>query len=672
MDPVRPDPLPSQARAMRFVAAVLVAGGACLLATALLGSIEPSGALLMFAALVVAGELLPIEVPGRDDSVTLSTSFVFAVLVVFGTLPAVLCLVVASALADLRTTRSTWRLLFNVAQYALCVAGAGVVLSLGGLPHASGDPLLQGDLPVLVLGGLVFFVLNDLLAGTATALATGTPVRDLLREDLRFQAASAAVLVAFTPVVVAVGADDVLLMPLLALPLLALFYGSRAARMSEHQALHDALTGLPNRALLGDRLGQALAAARRSGRTVAVLAMDLDRFKEINDTLGHRHGDRLMRAVATRLASAVRPSDTVARVGGDEFAVVARDLDGPEGGALVAERLRDALRDPFEVDGVALAVSATVGIACSPVHGADAETLLRRADVALGAAKADRSGHAVYAETADPHTVDRLTLVSDLRRALEGSELCLHFQPQVCATSGRLLGAEALMRWEHPTRGRVDPGVFVPIAERTGLIGALTAFALRSAVEQLAAWRAAGLGELVVAVNVSTRDVLDEGLPDRIAALLDDAAIPASALKLEITEGTVMSDPDRALAVLERLSTMGVGLAIDDFGTGYSSLSWLKRLPVDELKIDRSFVAAMDVDREDALIVASTSELARGLGLRTVAEGVETAAALDLVRRLGCDSAQGYFLCRPVPPEELERWARERAAAPAAAPSVAR
>jgi diguanylate cyclase (GGDEF)-like protein/PAS domain S-box-containing protein len=426
-------------------------------------------------------------------------------------------------------------------------------------------------------------------------------------------------------------------------------------RALTHQAFTDQLTGLANRALLHDRAEQAIRLAGRQGLTAALLLLDLDRFKEVNDTLGHHYGDLLLQQVAERLHGSLRGSDTVARLGGDEFAVLLPQITSVQEATVVADKLSAAIEAPFTIDGLTLDVDASIGVAVYPDHASDANELLQRADVAMYAAKATHTGHTVYEPTLDQHSPRRLGLLGQLRRALAAGELVVHYQPKADVRSARILGVEALVRWQHPEHGLLGPGEFVPLAETTGLIRPLTAYVLDAALRQCRAWLDAGR-ELSIAVNLSTRCLLDLTLPDQIAQLLEDTAVAADRLVLEITESAIMTDPTRALEVLNRLHALGVQLAIDDFGTGYSSMAYLKSLPVDELKVDRSFVKNLRDDQNDAVIVRSTVDLGHNLGLRVVAEGVEDEATLNELANLGCDSVQGYYVARPMPAAELVAW----------------
>jgi diguanylate cyclase (GGDEF)-like protein len=433
-------------------------------------------------------------------------------------------------------------------------------------------------------------------------------------------------------------------------------------RRTERQALHDGLTGLPNRTLLHDRTGQAIRQADRELVPVALALIDLDRFKEVNDTLGHHYGDQLLVQVGQRLQAALRKVDTVARLGGDEFAVLLPRIETAEGAVTVAKKLQAALEEPFVLEGLSVDVEASIGVALYPEHGNDPEELLQHADIAMYVAKDTHAGFVLFDPTLDQHSPRRLALLGELRRAIDQRQLLLHYQPKIDAHSGQVLGVEALVRWQHPTHGLLPPGDFIPLAERTGLIGPLTHYVLDAALQQCRTWRQGG-HELPVAVNVSARRLLDLDFPDEVAGLLTHWRVPARLLVIEITESTIMADPTHAIQILGRLNEMGVQLSIDDFGTGYSSMAYLKTLPVHELKVDRSFVAQMTSDSRDAVIVHSTIDLGRNLGLRVVAEGVEDSLTLQHLDLLGCHAAQGYHISRPVPAEDLITWLQHQQAA---------
>ena len=427
-----------------------------------------------------------------------------------------------------------------------------------------------------------------------------------------------------------------------------------------HQALHDMLTGLPNRAMFYDRTEAVLARAAADGSSTAVMLFDLDRFKEINDTMGHNYGDRVLTEVGPRVTSVLRSGDTLARLGGDEFCVLLPRVAGESDAVAVANRIIAVLEFPFEVEGTILGIEASCGISMAPADGRSADLLLQRADVAMYVAKESQAHVVVYRDELDINTPDRLALSGDLRAAVGRGEFVLHFQPKASMRTGRVEGAEALIRWNHPTLGLLYPDAFIPEAERTGLIETITHWVLDEALHRCRCWMddadPVGSLEFSVAVNLSTRSLLDASLPEVVDAALARWQVPAHLLDLEITETILMTDPARARRVLNELAEMGVTLSIDDFGTGYSSLAYLRDLPVQQLKIDRTFVQDMGGDSDDEVIVRAVVDLARNLGVRTIAEGVEDLATWQQLGRLGCDSAQGYFLARPMRPEEFWIW----------------
>ena len=422
-----------------------------------------------------------------------------------------------------------------------------------------------------------------------------------------------------------------------------------------HQATHDALTGLPNRTLLFDALERALDAARPRQELVALMLMDLDRFKEVNDTFGHHFGDSLLKQVAFRVQNQLHDSDVVARLGGDEFAIVLPSTDDVNDAAATARRILNTLEQPFVIEGQVLDVGASIGIALFPEHGTDARTLLRRADVAMYAAKQQQSGFAFHREDFETHSPDQLALVVELRGAIERNELLLHYQPKLHLRSGLMTRAEVLMRWQHPVRGMLSPAAFIPVAERTGLIRNMTDWLLDRAMGQCRTWHDAG-APVHVAINVSARSLLDQALPGKVQRMLDKWEIDPRFLKIEITESSIMADPAHALAILSMLQSMGVRLSIDDFGTGYSSLTHLRELPVDEIKIDKSFVINMTRNEADAAIVRTVIDLAHNLGKQVCAEGVEDRETWQMLTELGCDLAQGYWIGRPMNAEALMAW----------------
>jgi len=428
----------------------------------------------------------------------------------------------------------------------------------------------------------------------------------------------------------------------------------KAEHELERQALHDPLTSLPNRSLFLDRLEQGLRTARRIATPLALLVMDLDRFKEINDTFGHRAGDLLINQVAERIRSDLRETDTVARLGGDEFAILLPGAD-QDGAWRVAQKIITALQRPFEIEGDAHEISVSIGMAISPQHGEDVETLLRRADIAMYSAKRTPGGSAVYAEEADPEGSNQLALMAELRHTIETDQLQVVYQPIVGFTEGEVMRVEALARWRHPSRGLVAPGEFIPLAERSGLVKSLFSRVLAMTLAQCAAWRDANL-PLQAAVNLSIRNLLDPELPRVVGQALERAGIPPGWLAFEITETMLMAEPNRVLRTLAELRDLGVQLAIDDFGVGYSSLAYLQRLPAYAVKIDRSFVSRMTRDRGSAEIVKLITNLGHALGMKVVAEGIEDQATYDACAAVGCDSAQGFFVGRPMVATAIPAW----------------
>jgi diguanylate cyclase (GGDEF)-like protein len=426
------------------------------------------------------------------------------------------------------------------------------------------------------------------------------------------------------------------------------------------QARHDALTGLANRELFRERSVRALEEAQRNSNSLAIMMIDLDHFKEINDTLGHQVGDELICEVAHRLEEARPEGATVARLGGDEFAVLLPDIPDLSVAEDVATYLLSVLGKSFSVGGVRLVVQASLGIALAPDHGDDVHTLMRRSDIALYEAKRERARFVAYTkEDEEAHTPQRLTTLSDLRSAVEDDQLFLVYQPKVDIATGEVRGVEALVRWNHPTRGIQFPDTFIPLAENTGLIAPITFFVIERALRQVRTWLEDGL-DLSVAVNLSVRHLTDMSLPDRVAVALERWGVPPSKLIIEVTESSIMTDPKRAGVVLQQLRRIGVDVAIDDYGTGHASLNYLKQFDIDELKIDKSFIMNLDLESSDAIIVASTVELGHNLGLRIVAEGVEDAATLQWLSGLGCDIAQGYHIGRPMAPEAVVELVEER------------
>jgi diguanylate cyclase len=426
-------------------------------------------------------------------------------------------------------------------------------------------------------------------------------------------------------------------------------------KKATYEATHDALTDLPNRTLFHDRVAQAIRSAKRENLKLAVMLLDLDRFKEINDTMGHYNGDRLLKQVAMRLDTVTRESDTLARLGGDEFAILLPSIKTEDAVLSVAKKIQNALHPPFILEGLNIDVQTSIGAVLFPEHGEDVDTLIQRVDVAMYVAKQEGKGFVLYSEKMDQHSPHRLTLIGELRQALENDNVLLHFQPKVNAGSNKVTGVEALVRWNHKTHGLMGPDTFISLAERTGLIKPLTRWVLKHALHQGIIWHSQGI-DIDISVNLSTRNLLDPDFPDIIAGMLASCDFPPGSLTLEITETTIMADPDYAMETLNRIVKMGVKFSIDDFGTGYSSLSYLKKLPIKEIKIDKSFVMEMMQNENDAAIVVATIDLAHNLGHRVVAEGVETIEAMEKLQSLGCDSLQGFYISAPLDARDFTTW----------------
>ena len=435
------------------------------------------------------------------------------------------------------------------------------------------------------------------------------------------------------------------------------------AAQREHDANHDPLTRLANRRKLFSRIEAAIAEAKAGRLKLPLLLIDLDHFKELNDTLGHQAGDRLLQEIRPRLMAGVPEADLIARVGGDEFALLLPPGSTAEQAEHAAERLLRRIEQPFRVQDLTLLLRASAGIAVFPEHGRDVETLMQRADIAMYSAKARGVDHEVYSASRDSHSRARLALLGELPEAITNGQIVTYYQPKFDLETGDIAGAEALVRWDHPQFGLLGPGAFLPLAEQTGLMRGLTLRVLDDALGQCARWRAEGL-DMTVAVNLSAPNLLDAGLPADVAALLDKRGVEPGRLQLEITETIVAADPVRVIEILHELRKLGVSLSLDDFGTGSSSFAYLRELPVQELKIDKSFILGMDGDEQAATIVQTIVELARNLRLKAVGEGIETEEARDLLRSCGCDYGQGFLMARPMPSDELVELAltRRRAA----------
>ncbi len=631
---------------------------------------------LALAGSVMIGELFPIEAPRRsgDGEITVSVMFSFALLLGVGLIPALAAQLIASVVQDLIARKAWWQIGFNIGQYTLSLsAAAGVLWLLGGYTAFRTGGFEAFDLLVVIGGAAGYFAVNLLLVTRATTLYMRSPFSHALRSDLMFGLSVSAVLLCLAPVVVTVLEFSPILYPLLLVPLVGVYFSGRQTVRTvtaEHLARHDSLTELPNRRWFLEAVGQALK--NPSLQAGGLLLVDLNGFKEVNDTLGHHHGDLVLQEVGPRLRAAFRSEDLVARLGGDEFAVFMPGADADAAQSAV-QRLQDALHTPVDVDGISLELDASIGLAWYPDHGGDVDTLLQRADVAMYRAKASHHALVTYRSEDDYHSPERLVIAADLRRALASDQLLLHYQPQVELGVGRPVAAEGLVRWQHPQRGLLGPFEFIEVAERTGLIKDLTYRVLDLGLGDLRRWTDEGR-KLSLSLNVSVRSLLDRRFPEEVEKLLAVHGVDGRALTLELTESSLMVDPEVAKKTMRHLAELGVSVAIDDFGTGYSSLAYLTDLPIGELKIDKSFVRAMGSDARNAIVVRSTIELAHNLGLRTVAEGIEDAFTFERLRALGCELAQGFHMSRPLPAASLMSWwdlhtARPAESAPA--PAVA-
>lgn len=649
-----------------LTAAVVAAAGLLLAAGAVLtvrggGALFPGGAAGLSLALltgIIVGHLVAL---GRDrwwSGTGSGAALALATLLLHGWVPASLISLSVVALAGAAGRGRRRQALLHGAVDILGIGAAALVLAAFGVVptvEEPWDPLAWsvGAVPEVVLAATAYLAVTRLLLWYVLApQAGGLPT--VARTALLRQGLFALALVGIAPLICVVAVAVPLLLPLFAVPLIALDSTLWIARARAEEQLKDPLTGLPNRQWLLERTWTALEDAEGSGARSALVLIDLDRFRSVNDTLGHLAGDRLLLQIAERLRLALPRGAEAARLGGDEFAVLLPTADSTTSAQRVARHLVAELSSPLDLDGLTLVLEASAGLAVFPDHALDAEGLLRRADVAMYQAKRDRTGVEVYESKRDSNTPDRLGLLGDLRRALDAGEVELHYQPKV-RFDGQVSGLEALVRWVHPERGRVPPDEFIAIAESSGLMPQLTEYVLETALAQVARWRAQGL-YVPVAVNVSPRDVHTPGFAGAVAARLARHGVPPGALQLEITEHVLLEDPQRAADTLAGLADHGVKMSLDDFGTGYSSLVHLRRLPVSELKIDRSFVARLARDAEDAEIVRCTVDLAHSLGLLVVAEGVEDDETWERLRDLRCDAVQGWLVAAAMPPQETTAW----------------
>jgi diguanylate cyclase (GGDEF)-like protein len=652
------------------MAAVTMVGLGALVAVLVLlpvaGLVQLAGEPLLWAiaGLALLGELRPIVTPGksRPDSGTAARTFCFAALLYWGFPAAALLRTITTMAVALVQRRAVFRAAFNAAQFTLSLGAAGLVLAAAGIHPQPLAPWVPGggQLPAVALAALAYFAVNFLLVGVAVALHSRAPILATFRKALPYQAFVNLVLLSAAPLVVVVMYRSVLLVLLFLLPLTAIYASAAMSLQREHEAHHDELTGLPNRTLLLRKTADALAEAARSGSRAGFLLLDLDRFKEVNDTLGHPVGDALLRVVAHRLAHSVRPGDLVARLGGDEFAVLLPSVREGSVAREVAARLRAALAEPIRLEGMSFEIEASVGIALYPDDATAVEVLLQRADVAMYLAKERRTGVETYASEADRNSPARLSLLGDLRRGIDRGELELHYMPMVFLADGRTGGMEALVRWRHPRRGLLMPEEFIPVTEQSYLMRDLTAYVVDAALAQAARWRQDGLA-VQVSVNLSARDLLDTGLAGMVGrGLRAHGALPGD-LVLEVNERVLAGEPAHPLATAAALAALGVPLSLDGFGTGYSSLVGLKRLPVSEIKIDASFVTRLFDSPDSELIVRSLVDLVRALGIRSVAVGADTPEVAAALQAMGCDAAQGRYFSGALPPAAATAWLADHA-----------
>jgi diguanylate cyclase (GGDEF)-like protein len=628
--------------------------------------------ILAWAAAIAVVDLLPVP---TSVSMAFSLSFPLelsvALLYPNAAVPAVIAFLGASDQREFRREIPFMKALFIRSQIALAVSAEATVFH--SLASLEAPWYVLG--PTVLLAAVAGYSVNTLLVAYYFRLQSRRPLLGIIREMhvgvfgefvLAYMGlALFSVLVAISTRTIGVWAILVFVAPLaFARQMFRRTHSLQAATQelaakqaeNEFQALHDSLTGMPNRVLFQQRLTNAIDDAATRRLRLAVMLIDLDHFKEINDTLGHQFGDLLLQQIGPRLSTVLREHDVLARLGGDEFGILLPDVPNEDVVRRIAERVQEELERPIVVEGLALDVAGSVGIALYPDQASDAETLLRRADVSMYAAKeAGGGGFEIYHEDLDRHSPHRLTLVGQIRPALENGEFEVHFQPKVRLSDGRVSGAEALVRWRHPTMGLIPPDEFVPLIEKTVLLRPFTLHVVERTLDEWRVWADMGI-RLPIAVNLSTRSLMDLQLPDHLAELLIARDVPPAYLRLELTESFLMADSTRSSGVLDRLARVGVGMSIDDFGTGYSSLSYLRRLPIEEIKIDRSFVMQMQVDANDFAIVHATVELGRNLGLRVVAEGVEDIATFDKLAEFGCDEAQGFYISRPMPADEFARW----------------
>jgi diguanylate cyclase (GGDEF)-like protein len=647
---------------------VVIGAGAAALAVAA-GHLHGAGTLLrqplfwVILIMIVAGEIWPIAVPGRSRQQALAASITigFAILMWWGFALAILLRtagMAAAALGQRSAGQAAQRAAFTASQEALSLTAAGLIFAGFGVAPKPDHAwrLVAGSLPVVLFAAFAYFAVGFALAAGAEAFRSRTSLRAVVRSTLPGQALIYLVLLTAAPVVTLVMATrSAVMVGLLAVPLAAIYLGATRAAQRDYQVHHDELTGLANRKLLVKRCDEELAKAAASETGAGLLLLDLDRFKEVNDTLGHPVGDQLLQLVAKRLTRSVRPGDMVARLGGDEFAVLLPTVREPSVAREVASRLRAALAEPVRLAGMTFDIQASVGIALFPDEADGFEQLLQRADVAMYVAKERRSGIERYRSEADRNSPERLALAGELGGAVHRREIELYFQPKLRLADGAVLGMEALARWPHPRLGTLAAAEFVGLAEQSHLASELTELVIGKALAQHVSWSRAGLS-VQVCVNLPVRDLVSGCLPDMIVRALGRHGLPPQALRLEISEMVLATKATQVASTLRELADLGVGLSLDDFGTGYTSLAQLTRLGISEVKVDPALIHGLTEPGEPAEAVQSLIRLAQSLGLCSVAEGVETARTAAILETLGCDAAQGWHFCGPLTAAMARDW----------------
>lgn len=656
-----------------FMTAVTAAGAVLVLATA--QQMHHAETLLtqplfwVVGGMILVGEIWRIPTPGRAgcDGAAVSKTITVAALMYWGFPVAVLLRAAAVVVIGLAQRNSAQRVAFNAAQLSLSLGAAEGVLLMAGVRPQIGDPWVPHGAKLVILGlaGVAYFVVNFSLVACAIALASRTPPLAVVRTHLAFQALSHVLLFGTAPLVtVVMTTKSALIVALLALPLAALYFSAATSVQREHQASHDELTGLLNRKLLARRSAEALASAGSSGAKVGFLLIDLDRstgLKQVNDTLGHAVGDRLLQVVAHRLAHSVRPGDVVARLGGDEFAVLLPAVKEAAAAREVASRLRAALAEPLGLETMTFRVQASIGIAIYPDDARTFEQLMQRADVAMYVAKERLTGIERYQADSDRNSAERLALLGDLRGAIHNGEIELHFQPKILLADEQVIGMEALARWRHPRRGVLEASEFIGLAEQSHLTSELTSLVVDRALAQAARWWSTGLC-VQVSVNLPARDLLGLHIVDLITQALRKHDLKPCALRLDVDEQVLAGRAGQSAEVLKALAELGVGISLDDFGTGYSSLAHLTRLGVSEVKLAPSLVSGLPDCPERAPTVESLVRLAQSLRIRSIGEGVETEAVAAALRKIGCDGAQGWYFARPLDAVRATEWLTERLA----------